>query len=54
MNKRVAVIDLGTNIFHLLIVEGATSDFNEIVHEQDSVKLGEGGINNGFYTTCIV
>ncbi len=48
MNKRVAVIDLGTNIFHLLIVEGATSDFNEIVHEQDSVKLGEGGINKGF------
>jgi|SRR6185437_367407 len=48
MNKRFAVMDLGTNTFHLLIVEGAASDFIEIVHEQDSVKLGEGGINKGF------
>jgi exopolyphosphatase/guanosine-5'-triphosphate,3'-diphosphate pyrophosphatase len=36
-------MDLGTNTFHLLIVEGA----NEIVREQDAVKLGEGGINKG-------
>src|SRR5258708_31195750 len=48
MNKRVAVMDLGTNTFHLLIVEGSSSNFNEIVREQDSVKLGEGGINKGF------
>ena len=40
-------MDLGTNTFHLLIVEGSTSDFREIVHEQDAVKLGEGGINKG-------
>ncbi len=37
-------MDLGTNIFHLLIVEGA----HEIVHEQEAVKLGEGGINKGY------
>jgi exopolyphosphatase/guanosine-5'-triphosphate,3'-diphosphate pyrophosphatase len=36
-------MDLGTNTFHLLIVEGG----NEIVREQDAVKLGEGGINKG-------
>jgi exopolyphosphatase / guanosine-5'-triphosphate,3'-diphosphate pyrophosphatase len=48
MDKRFAVIDLGTNTFHLLIVEGSPSNLTEIVHEQDSVKLGEGGINKGF------
>ena len=37
-------MDLGTNTFHLLIVE----DDRTIVHEQDAVKLGEGGINKGF------
>lgn len=40
-------MDLGTNTFHLLIAEGTLSDPKEIVHEQDSVKLGEGGINKG-------
>jgi len=44
MSKRLAVMDLGTNTFHLLIVE----DDRTIVHEQDAVKLGEGGINKGF------
>ena len=37
-------MDLGTNMFHLLITEGDRT----IVHEQDAVKLGEGGINKGF------
>jgi len=48
MDKRFAVMDLGTNTFHLLIVEGDTTGFTEIVHEQQAVKLGEGGINKGF------
>ncbi len=48
MNKPVAVLDLGTNTFHLLIVEGNAAEYTEIVHEQDAVKLGEGGINKGF------
>ena len=48
MNKRVAVMDLGTNTFHLLIAESSSSGFIEIVREQDAVKLGEGGINEGF------
>lgn len=47
MIKRVAVMDLGTNTFHLLIAEGGASDYKEIVHIHDSVKLGEGGINKG-------
>ena len=37
-------MDLGTNTFHLLIVEGDAV----LVHRQDPVKLGEGGINKGF------
>jgi exopolyphosphatase/guanosine-5'-triphosphate,3'-diphosphate pyrophosphatase len=44
MDNRIAVMDLGTNTFHLLIVDGA----EEVVHEHESVKLGEGGINKGF------
>jgi len=41
-------MDLGTNMFHLLIVEGDRT----IVHQQDAVKLGEGGINKGFITAA--
>jgi exopolyphosphatase/guanosine-5'-triphosphate,3'-diphosphate pyrophosphatase len=47
MDKRFAVMDLGTNTFHLLIAEGDISNFNEIVHQHIAVKLGEGGINKG-------
>jgi len=43
---RVAVMDLGTNTFHLLIAEPDTETFfKEIKHEYVGVKLGEGGIN---------
>jgi len=45
---RVAVMDLGTNTFHLLIAEpDADNFFREILHEHVGVKLGEGGINEG-------
>jgi exopolyphosphatase/guanosine-5'-triphosphate,3'-diphosphate pyrophosphatase len=47
MNKRAAVMDLGTNTFHLLIVEKTGKGMVEIEHVQDAVKLGEGGINKG-------
>jgi exopolyphosphatase/guanosine-5'-triphosphate,3'-diphosphate pyrophosphatase len=47
MNKRIAVMDLGTNTFHLLIAEVTSSGFNETEHVQEPVKLGEGGINKG-------
>ncbi|WP_295669461.1 exopolyphosphatase [uncultured Mucilaginibacter sp.] len=48
MNDRYAVMDLGTNTFHLLIAEAGNHGFNEIVHEEEPVKLGEGGINKGY------
>jgi exopolyphosphatase/guanosine-5'-triphosphate,3'-diphosphate pyrophosphatase len=47
MDKRFAVMDLGTNTFHLLIAEGDIDNFKEIVHQHIAVKLGEGGINKG-------
>ncbi|WCT10757.1 exopolyphosphatase [Mucilaginibacter jinjuensis] len=47
MRKRVAVMDLGTNTFHLLIVEGLANDLKELRHDHVAVKLGEGGINKG-------
>ncbi|RYY32949.1 MAG: exopolyphosphatase [Sphingobacteriaceae bacterium] len=46
--KKVAVMDLGTNTFHLLITEGEISNFKTLVHEHVGVKLGEGGINKGY------
>ena len=48
MSKRIAVMDLGTNTFHLLIAGGTVNDYHEILHLQKAVKLGEGGINKGF------
>ncbi|AYL96314.1 exopolyphosphatase [Mucilaginibacter celer] len=48
MSKRVAVMDLGTNTFHLLIAEGDIHNYREIVHITEAVKLGEGGINKGY------
>ena len=41
-------MDLGTNTFHLIIVEVSSSGLTEIIHEEEAVKLGEGGINKGF------
>ncbi|TWR25302.1 exopolyphosphatase [Mucilaginibacter achroorhodeus] len=45
--KRVAVMDLGTNTFHLLIGEKLGDSFLEVARETVAVKLGEGGINRG-------
>jgi exopolyphosphatase / guanosine-5'-triphosphate,3'-diphosphate pyrophosphatase len=47
MDKRFAVMDLGTNTFHLLIAEGRIDDFRVLIHEHIAVKLGEDGINKG-------
>ncbi|HVS90776.1 MAG TPA: hypothetical protein VHE59_02005 [Mucilaginibacter sp.] len=42
-----AVMDLGTNTFHLLIAGDTANGFEAIVREQVAVKLGEGGIDKG-------
>lgn len=46
---KVAVIDLGTNTFNLLIAEViGQGKFNKIHSDRIAVKLGEGTINQGF------
>ena len=49
---RIAIIDMGTNTFNLLIVE--TSDNNQykiIFKDKAGVKLGKDGINNKLITS---
>ncbi len=46
---KIAVIDLGTNTFNLLIVEtDTTGGYKKIGSNRIPVKLGEGTINKGF------
>ncbi len=46
--RRIAVIDLGTNTFNLLIAEIGLSRLEYIYSEKVAVLLGMGGINDGF------
>lgn len=49
--KRIAVLDIGTNTFHILIAElEANGTFKSIHKEKIPVKLGEGGINKNIIT----
>jgi len=43
---RVAVIDLGTNTFNLLICDVVNNNLVEIIREKRAVKLGQNGITN--------
>ncbi|MFC3415833.1 Ppx/GppA phosphatase family protein [Algoriphagus hitonicola] len=43
--RKAAVIDMGTNTFHLLLVELGENNFKTIYKEKIPVKLGQGGIN---------
>lgn len=45
-DKRAAVIDLGTNTFHLLMVELLDNGFEILYKEKVAVKLGKGGISH--------
>ena len=47
---RVAVIDMGTNTFHLLIVELTKGDFHVLYREKTAVRIGKDGINKGLIT----
>jgi exopolyphosphatase/guanosine-5'-triphosphate,3'-diphosphate pyrophosphatase len=47
--EQIAIIDLGTNTFHLLIVElNDREEFTVKEKFKDPVKLGEGGITQGY------
>lgn len=48
---QVAVLDLGTNTFNLLIAESAGDNtYKILLNTKEGVKLGEGGINNKVIT----
>lgn len=47
---KIAIIDLGTNTFHLLIVDLSESEPQIIHKEKVPVKIGEGGIEKGYIT----
>ena len=50
MNSRLAIIDLGTNTFHLLIVEKKGSDIATLFRESMPARIGAGGINKRIIT----
>lgn len=45
MNDRLGIIDLGTNTFHLLIVERSEAGTRTLFHVSQAARIGEGGIN---------
>lgn len=50
-NKKKAVIDIGTNTFHLLIARVDEEKNIEVIYRNTiPVKLGEGGVNRGYIT----
>lgn len=46
-NQRIAVLDLGTNTFNLLIAEPKPPGFDLLYSEKKSVKIGKNGISKG-------
>ena len=50
MDSRLGIIDLGTNTFHLLIVEKNGMDVTTLFHESRPARIGQGGINNRIIT----
>ncbi|MFY0688859.1 MAG: Ppx/GppA family phosphatase [Cyclobacteriaceae bacterium] len=47
---KIAVIDMGTNTFHLLIVTVGDGDFKVLYREKVAVQIGKKGINQGYIT----
>ena len=47
---KIAIIDMGTNTFHLLVVEIEKQKFEILFQERIGVKIGVGGINKGIIT----
>ncbi len=50
MENKIAIIDMGTNTFHLLIAEAIGSGYQITFRERLAVKIGQGGINNRVIT----
>lgn len=50
MGSRLGIIDLGTNTFHLLIIEKIGDGVTTCFHESRPARIGLGGINNRVIT----
>jgi exopolyphosphatase / guanosine-5'-triphosphate,3'-diphosphate pyrophosphatase len=50
MEKKIAIVDLGTNTFHLLIAKGDEQGYSIVYRDRLAVKIGMGGINDGYIT----
>jgi exopolyphosphatase/guanosine-5'-triphosphate,3'-diphosphate pyrophosphatase len=51
MSNKVAIIDMGTNTFHLLLAESTAKGKYEIIfRDRTAVRIGKGGINNAHIT----
>jgi exopolyphosphatase/guanosine-5'-triphosphate,3'-diphosphate pyrophosphatase len=50
INSRYAIIDLGSNTFHLLIIEKQGDTIRTLVKEQIPAKIAKAGINQGVIT----
>lgn len=48
--SRIAILDLGTNTFNILITEKHTGNFHQIYRNKHAVGLGKGGIQKSFIT----
>lgn len=48
--SRIAIIDMGTNTFHLLIADVNDTGFTPIHRERVAVRIGKGGISHGLIT----
>lgn len=50
MEKKIAIIDMGTNTFHLLIAEADEKGYHITYRERLAVKIGKNGITHGLIT----
>ena len=41
MTKKIAIIDMGTNTFHLLIAEATEKGYTIVHRERTAVKIGK-------------
>lgn len=50
MKERIAIVDMGTNTFLLLIAEKNGRELKSVYQDRIATKIGKGGINGGFIT----
>jgi len=48
---KIAVIDMGTNTFHLLIASVENGHFTVLTRDRQPVKIGQEGLKDGWITT---